>query len=49
MIGGVFHRVSHEVATTTARVAMTAYYKADNQIEEAKERWQEKRERKDEE
>jgi len=49
MIGGAFHRVSHEVATTTARVAMTAYYKADNQIEEAKERWQEKRERKDEE
>ena len=38
-----------EVVKTTTKIAMTAYYKADYEIEEAKERWQEKWDSKDEE
>lgn len=49
LVGGALHRVSHEMVTTTTKIAMTAYYNVDSQFEEAKERWQEKREPKEEE
>ena len=44
LVGGALHRVSHEMVTTTTKIAMTAYYNADSQFEEIKEHWQEKRE-----